>query len=318
MLVLVGLGTWSFWHSAWAAAARANLNSHSAAGKTDAAAALRDTIARLQGENARLEQSLAAINAENTRLEKEKGQASHAIQLYRELTAQSRAQSQDPTNSYSTPRHVVVGLGKQARLLAEAQEKWGDIDSPDPEKQPDDEKQAMVQAMMVLVSEQFRLQRAIEDLKEHGWQAAFDEATSEGLADFVSCYLYGALNLQADQFYRANDLLQQYYKQAEQKDLLSSAPDETEFPGPKFDLPLRRETYTPDPVPSATVSEHASALKQLNESARGQIGELLSGEQKELFDGSQQFRDFRLVGGTFRPPGISAGAVAHFGARSGE
>jgi len=282
--------------------------------QTNSVSALREAIARLEAEHIRLEQSLASINAETAQLEKAKGQTGHAVQLYRELTAQANAQSQDPTNSYSTPRHVVVGIGKQARLLAEAQSKWGDLDSPDPEKQSDDEKKAMEQAMLVLVSEQFRLQRAVEDLKANGWEAAFDEASCEALADYVTCYLYGALKLLPGQFYRANDLLQQYYKQAEQKELLLDDPDETIYAGDKFKLPLSRETFTPDPDPSAA-SERATALKQINENARGQIESLLSAEQKGLFNNST-FRDLRLVGGTFHPPGTLNGAVAHFGAQA--
>lgn len=73
---------------------------------SDAAAALQETVDKLEAEHTRLAKSLAAINAENARLATVQEEADLAARLFRELAEQSSAQGQDPTNRPSTIRQL--------------------------------------------------------------------------------------------------------------------------------------------------------------------------------------------------------------------
>src|SRR5208282_6720643 len=132
-----------------------------------------------------LADSLAALNRQNAHLEKVKDQAEHAARLFKELADQSKAQNQDPTNTYPTPRHLYAGLGKQTRLVAEIQAKWGDVEE---DKLPPDEQKAMQQAMLVIMSEMVRLKQAAAQLKGDESQDVPQPATPEAMADYSSCY----------------------------------------------------------------------------------------------------------------------------------
>ncbi len=277
--LLTGAGAWLL--SRHTGGTTVSTRSSSAQPATNAAPALHEEVARLQAEHTRLVDSLAAINKENTRLEKVKEQAEHAAQLFKELAAQSGALSQDPTNTYPTPRHVMAGLGKQARLMADLQGKWGDVDE---DKLPPEEQKAMEQAMIVVASEMVRLQQAFEQMTDEEKDGFLKPTTPEAMADNVSCYLYGALELDAGQFSSINGLLQQYCEQAAQEQLLQAIPGEAAEAG----------------------TNRVTALNQLNENARAEIQRLLSPRQAAILNESR-FKEFKFVSAKFYPPGLGMG-----------
>ena len=186
---------------------------------TNGTAALQETVNRLQAETTRLADSLATVNDENTRLQAAKQRAGHAAQLFKELAEQSSAQNLNPTNSYPTKRHVFAGIGKQARMVAQLEAKWGDVDE---DQLPPEEQQALKHAEAVVVSEQLRLVQVIEQMKDDEKNGSPEPITPAAMADFVTCYLYGALELDPGEFSTINGIFQKYYEQATQDHLLET------------------------------------------------------------------------------------------------
>ena len=222
--------------------------------------------------------SLAAVQSENSRLEQATDQAEHAARLFKELADQSATQGQDPTNTYPTVRHVLAGIGRQNRLMAEMQAKWSDVDEDT--MTPDDE-QAVQQAILVAASEIVRLRQAVERLKTPGDTDFPQPATPEAMADFSTCYLYGALQLDGSQFSRINSMLLGYCQQAVQNHLFECSADES----------------------GDQSAARLSALNQLNEKALAEIQPLLSSRQTGILT-LPTFKDLKLVTSKFYPPGV--------------
>ena len=63
---------------------------------SDAAAALQETVDKIEAQHTRLAKSLAAINAENAPLATVQEEADHAARLFKKLAEQSSAQGQAP------------------------------------------------------------------------------------------------------------------------------------------------------------------------------------------------------------------------------
>jgi hypothetical protein len=241
-------------------------------------AIIRQEVQRLQAEHARLMTSLAAVQSENARLEQTTEQAEHAARLFKELADQSATQGQDPTNTYPTLRYVMAGIGKQNRLMADIQERWGD--SEEESMAPDDE-QALQHAMLVAASEIVRLRQALERFNTPGSSDLPQPSSPEAMADLSTCYLYGALQLDATQFSRINSMLLAYCQQAVQEHLFQGPVDESE-------------------EQSAT---RVAALDQLNAKALAEIQPLLSSRQASIL-ALPMFKDLKLVTAKFYPPGI--------------
>jgi hypothetical protein len=253
------------------------------------AAAAQQEVEGLQAEHSRLEAELAAVNQENAVLERNKEQAEHAAKLFGELAAQSSAGGREPTNVYPTIRHVLSGIGKQARLVAEMEAKWGDAEN---DQLPDEEQKAAEQAMLGIATEMFRLQQAAADLTGGGEDFP-QPATAEGMADYSTCFLYGALELDAGQFTSVNGILEKYCQQAAEEKLLQPVADET----------------------GETTTNRLAALNALNERARSEIQTLLSPQQMTILKGSA-FKQLRLVTDKFYNSGMGFGFG--FGGTNGE
>jgi hypothetical protein len=243
-------------------------------------AALQDEINRLTAVHTQLAASLAAANKENARLQTKHEQAAHAARLFTELAEQTSAQTQPPTNAYPTARHVLAGIGKQARLMAELQAKWGDAEE---DKLPPEEQKSMNQATLTVATEMVRLQQASDQVKGEN-DDFLQPANPEAMADYSTCYLFGALGLDAAQFSSVNAMLQKYCEQAAQEKLLQPGPAETP------------EVRT----------ERLKALSGLNENARADLEALLSAQQTAVLK-SSTFKELTLVTDRFYPPGMGVG-----------
>jgi hypothetical protein len=239
-----------------------------------ASAALRETVSRLQTEHDRLAKALALARAANVRSENGKKQAEHAAQLYKELASQAGEQIQSLSQTYPTKRHLFAGFGRQSRLMAELQAKWGNVDE---NKLPPNEQQDLKQAEALVVSETLSLKLAAEQFKAD--TNAVEPVTPQAASDNVACYLYGALNLDAAQFSTVSSILQRCYDQAAQENLFQANPG--------------------DPEADAN---RAAALDQLNDRARMEIQNVLSSQQLELGDNST-LKKLGIVTPLFSPPG---------------
>jgi len=206
-------------------------------------------------------------------LEEVKERAEHAARLFKELAAQSVAQGQDLTNTYPTRRHVLAGLGKQARLMAEIQAKWGNVDE---DKLPPAEQKAMQQAMIVVASEMVRLGQIARQLDDDEKEGPAQATASDSVADMASCFLYGALELDSGQFSSVNGLLEKYRQEAEQDHLMEAVPGESGEAG----------------------TNRVAALNQLNENVHAEIQTLLTPSQAATFTNSF-LKDLKFVASGF-------------------
>ena len=181
---------------------------------------LQDKLDSLMAQNSELTNALAQANTDKARITSEREQARQAVALFKELADQASLKDTNPTNEYPTSRHVWAAFGRMGRLSA--------LSKDDGNKLSPEEKTALEAARM----------KALQDLPSLVKAAKyFDEAKPKGTesqtedhVDDVACLLYGALNLDEQQFGKIYGLIQQYDQEARQKGLseATSAPEKTE------------------------------------------------------------------------------------------
>jgi RNA polymerase sigma factor (sigma-70 family) len=211
-----------------------------------ALSALQEKIQVLTTQNGDLTSALARANADKARLEKEREQARHSAAVFKELADQANRTDKDSTNAYPTPRHVWAGFGRLARLSAQL--------AKDDSKLSPEEKSANEAARLNAFGEMGDLMRAIKQLEADKSSESGDLADDP--LDSVACVLYGALNLNEQQFGQVYGLLEKYGQQAKQNNLSEDNHD----------------------------SESAAALKQLMEQAKAEIQSLLTPEQASALE----------------------------------
>jgi hypothetical protein len=252
-----------------AAQSREKLNLQRASAKAspsnDTRATLRARIELLETQNAELTQALAQANAAKAQLESSRQQAERSAKLYQELAHQN-SKDVDSTNSYPSERHLFAGLGKIARISAQ-------LKQGDESKLSAEEKSARDELKMSLVSDFMSMAKAWKQFekdnpaKQNGMEA---EDSDKG-----ACLLYGALDLNQQQFDEAYRTLEKY-RQARQQSLAANLP--------------------PD---DAEVS-----LKQLDEQVKTDLRKMMTAEQATIFD--QMLPDFQF------PSGTNGGGSFHF------
>jgi RNA polymerase sigma factor (sigma-70 family) len=207
----------------------------------------------LEAENAALASSLAKAKADNTQLEADRQEAERRASIFKELAEQT-----SPTNKFPTHRHVVAGLGK---FIAEATKLSDDKDlSADQQK---DGKIALIGYVTQVI-------QAGMQLKQQG-QPGLEDGTNQ--VDDKTCILYGALDLNEQQFGQTYGIIQKFHSQAEQEDLLAG-------------------TLSP---------ESEAKLAQVNENAKNEMQQILSPGQANLLqsivNNTNNNNHFSIVGG---------------------
>ena len=185
--------------------------------KDAALASLQTKVEALEAQNGELASALTRANADRARLETEREQARRSAALYKELVKQASSKEMNPTNQYPTPRHVWAAFGRMGRLAALSKE--------DDSKLSPEEKSALEAAKT----------KALEDLpnlvKAFKYFDAAEPTGADLLADdrvdHMACLLYGALNLDEQQFGQVYGLMQKYQQEAKLKGLseTNSAPE---------------------------------------------------------------------------------------------
>jgi len=215
------------------------------ASNDDALVTLRDKIELLASQNAALTSALAQANADKVRLAGEREQAKRAAALFKELADQAGSKDTNPTNAYPTSRHVWAAFGRMGRLAALSKE--------DDSKLSPEEKSALETARMTALDELPNLMKAakqFEAAKPSGTDLRTDEVIDE-----VACLLYGALNLDEQQFNEVYGVMLKLQQEAKQKG-------------------LSKETPAP---------EAAEALKPIMEQWKAETQTLLTPEQARIF-----------------------------------
>ena len=206
-------------------------------------------IDRVTAQNAALTLALAQANADKTRLEIEREQAKRAAALYKELVDLTNSKNTNPTNAYPTARHVWVGWGRFGRV--------GALSKEDDSKFSPEEKSALEAARMQALGELPNLVRASKEFLTDGPSGTDQQtdAVPERVMDAITCLLYGALNLDEQQFNQVYGVMQKLGEEAKLKG-------------------LSKETPAP---------EAAEALKQFMEKWKGETLTLLTPEQGRIF-----------------------------------
>jgi hypothetical protein len=175
-------------------------------------AALSAKVQTLEAEHEELTRALAKAHAENARLVNEREQAARSLSLYKQLAAQANAQDANITNQYPSPRYVWAGFGKMGRLMALSKQPEDSLSA--------DDKAALETAKTKALEELPALIRAAKQLDAAN-PGGPDSAPND-MSDNLACLLYGALNLDADQFGQVYGLVQNYQDQAKLKGLFQS------------------------------------------------------------------------------------------------
>jgi RNA polymerase sigma factor (sigma-70 family) len=211
-----------------------------------ALSALQGKIELLTTQNSDLTSALTQANADKARLEKERQQAKHSAAVFKELADEANHADKDSTNPYPTARHVWAGWGRVARLSAQL--------SRDESQLSPEEKSAKEATRLNALGEVADLMRA---MKQFGMDKSSESGDrADDPSDIAACLLYGALNLNEQQFGQIYGLLEKYRQQAKQKNLLGDNPD----------------------------AETAAASKQLTEQAKAEIQSLLSPDQARTLE----------------------------------
>ena len=210
-----------------------------------ALAALQERIGRLSAQNAELTRALARANADKTRLEMEREQAKRATALYKELVDQANSRDTNPTNAYPTARHVWAAFGKMGRLAALSKE--------DDSKLSPEEKSALEAAKTTALEDLPNLVKAAKQYD--AGNSSGGDLQSDELMDKVACLLYGALNLDEQQFSQVYGVMQKIGQETKQKG-------------------ISKETPAP---------EAAEAIKQIMEQWKAETQTLLTPEQARIF-----------------------------------
>ena len=150
----------------------------------------------------------------------------------------------NPTNEYPTPRHVWAAFGRMGRLAALSKE--------DDSKLSPEEKSALEAAKTKALEDLPNLVKAAKQY-DAAEPTGADSQADERL-DHMACLLYGALNLDEQQFGQVYSVMQKYQQEAKQKG-------------------LSKETPTP---------EAAEAVKQIVEQFKAETQPLLTPEQSRI------------------------------------
>jgi hypothetical protein len=213
--------------------------------KQTAFALLQKKVEGLETQNVELSQALSQANADKARLQAEREQARRSTALYKELAEQANSQNMDATNEYPTQRHVWAAFGRLGRLGALSKEDDSNL-SPE-------EKSALEAARTKALEDLPNLVKAAKQ-----YDSAKPSATDvhpEDLVDQISCVLYGALNLDEQQFSQVYGVMQNLAQEAKQNG-------------------LSKDTAAPE----ATV-----AIKQIMQQFKAETQALLTPEQIKIF-----------------------------------
>jgi hypothetical protein len=210
-----------------------------------ALASLQTKVEAMETQNTQMANALLRANADKARLETEREQARHSAALYKELVEQANSKDMNPTNEYPTPRHLWTAFGKMGRLSALSKE--------DDSKLSPEEKSVLEAARMKALEGIPNLVKAFKYF-DAAKPAGADSLADDRL-DHMACLLYGALNLDEQQFGQVYSLMQKYEQEAKQKGLMetNSAP------------------------------ENAAAVNQMIEQFKTEMPSLLTPEQARIF-----------------------------------
>jgi len=210
-----------------------------------ALASLQSKVEGLAAQNRELSSRLTRAYADKARLQTEREQARRSAALYKELVEQASAKDANPTNQYPTPRHVWVAWGRMGRIAALSKE--------DDSKHSEEEKSALEAARTKALEDLPNLVKAAKQYD--GAEPSGGDVQPDRVMDEVACLLYGALNLNEQQFNQVYAVMQRLQQEAKQKGLSKD---------------------TPDP-------EAAEAVKQIKGQFQAEVQTLLSAEQARIF-----------------------------------
>jgi RNA polymerase sigma factor (sigma-70 family) len=210
-----------------------------------ALATLQTEVESLEAQKSELAGALAGANADKARLQTEREQARRSVALYKELVEQTSSKDMNPTNAYPTPRHVWTAFGKLGRI--------GALSKQDDSKVSPEEKSALEAAKLKALDELPTLVKAAKQFNDA--RPSGVEPSPEDRMDMVTCMLYGALNLDEQQFSQVYGVIEKIEQDVTWKGLSK------ETPGP----------------------EAAEAAKQIGEQFKTEIQALLTPEQAEIF-----------------------------------
>jgi RNA polymerase sigma factor (sigma-70 family) len=243
----IGMGTYEAWQVSVLRAQISALQRHAAPQPAETALAdLQDKVQAVETQKNLLADELTRARTEIKRLENEGEHAKRSAKLYEELVEQANAKDVNPTNAYPTPRHAWVGLGKLGRIAALSKVDQSDLSA--------EERAALAAARVSALADVPVLVKALkqyDDAETAGTGQASDDATLDGIA----CILYGALNLNEDQFNQVYDVMQKLWLEAKHEGLSKDTP----------------------------AAEAGEATKRLMEQFKAETQPLLTAEQNKIF-----------------------------------
>ena len=210
-----------------------------------AVASLQAKVEALEAQNGKLSRALGQANADKAKLEMEREGARRSAALYKQLVEQASSKDMNPTNEYPTQRHVWVAFGRLGRL--------GALSKEDDIKLSPEEKSALEAAKTQALEDLPNLVKAAKQYDEA--EPSGGDLQSEHVMDEVACLLYGAPDLDEQQFNQVYSVMQKIGQEAKQKG-------------------LSKET----PAPQA-----AEAVKQIMEQWKTETQALLTPEQTKIF-----------------------------------
>ena len=250
LAVAVGIGTYEVRQASRLRAEVKRLEQKQAAAadasKDAALMSLQAKVELLQNQTGELSAALAQANADKARLQAEREQARHSATLFKELATDAASRNKNSTDEFPTPRHVWVGWGRLARLAAEFNQ--------DDSKLSPEEKSAKEAAKADALGEVAKLMQAMKQFQLDK-SAGGDSPEDNGLDD-IACVLYGALNLDEQQFGKVYALGERYRQEAKEKGFST-------------------ENTSPEAV---------DARKQMMDAAKAELVALLTPEQAKLLD----------------------------------
>jgi RNA polymerase sigma factor (sigma-70 family) len=209
-------------------------------------AILQNKVETLKAQNSELAGALTRANADKVRLESEREQARHSAALYKELVEQASSKDMNPTDAYPTSRHVWAAFGRLGRLAALSKE--------DDSSLSQEEKSALEAARMKALDELPNLVKAAKQFDAAKPSGA--DLQSDDVMDEVACLLYGALDLNEQQFREVYGVMQKLQQDAKQKG-------------------FSKETPT---------SEAAEGVKQIMDQFKAEVQTLLTPGQVRIFE----------------------------------
>ncbi len=245
----LGMGTYEARQASVLRAEVKTIQQQAKSAQDAALASLQSRIAALDAEKAELASALARAKVDTAQLETEREQVKRSAAIYKDLAEQASSKEMNPTNAYPTPRHVWTALGKLGRLSALSKDDDGKL-SPEA-------KSALEAAKTKAIEELPTLLKAMKQLIDE--KPSGTESPGETI-DSAACLLYGALNLDEQQFNQVYDVMQKLEQDAEQKGLSMKK--------------LSKDASTP---------ESAEAVKQIMEQFKAETQQFLTPEQTRIF-----------------------------------